>query len=381
MPRTVGIGIQSFDKIREENYFYIDKTLFIKEWWESGDDVTLINRPRRFGKTLNMSMVEQFFSVNYAGREDLFEGLAIWEEEKYRQMQGTYPVISLSFAMVKEPDFESTRIRINQLIANLYDKNRFLLDGDLLSEHEKEFYRSVNCHMEPVVATIAIHRMSDFLSRYYGKKVIILLDEYDTPMQEAYVHGFWEELVEFLEANQEPLYDLALTNHEVKRMFLIMVRRWFSRAAEDYNDFVTALLAGNLMEMNAYMNRVTNEVFSYFDTGRSSSDVQSERFYHGFVLGLLVELSGRYIITSNRESGLGRYDVMLEPVNKADVALILEFKVHHPEYESDLKETVARALQQIEERQYEASLLARGIPENNIRKYGFAFEGKKVLIG
>ena len=523
----------------------------------------MITRPRRFGKTLNMSMVEQFFSVNYAGREDLFEGLAIWEEEKYRQMQGTYPVISLSFAMVKEPDFESTRIRINQLIANLYDKNRFLLDGGLLSEHEKEFYRSVNCHMKPVIATIAIHRMSDFMSRYYGKKVIILLDEYDTPMQEAYVHGFWEELVEFtrsmfnaafktnpymaraimtgitrvskesifsdlnhlevvtttskkyetafgfteqevfealdefdlagqkeevkywydgfvfgdctdiynpwsilnyldkkklsaywsntssnslvgkllqegnrkvkqnferllrgeviqcpveeqivynqleqdesavwsllvasgylkilgyeqmefLEANQEPLYDLALTNHEVKRMFLIMVRRWFSRAAEDYNDFVTALLAGNLMEMNAYMNRVTNEVFSYFDTGRSSSDVQSERFYHGFVLGLLVELSGRYIITSNRESGLGRYDVMLEPVNKADVALILEFKVHHPEYESDLKETVARALQQIEERQYEASLLARGIPENNIRKYGFAFEGKKVLIG
>ena len=116
MGRTVGIGIQNFDKIRENQYFYIDKTSFIKEWWESGDDVTLITRPRRFGKTLNMSMTEEFFSVDYAGRGDLFEGLSIWEEEKYRKMQGTYPVISLSFARIKETNYDDARERILQIV-------------------------------------------------------------------------------------------------------------------------------------------------------------------------------------------------------------------------------------------------------------------------
>ena len=115
MGRTVAIGIQSFEKIREENYFYVDKTSFIKEWWESGDDVTLISRPRRFGKTLNMSMMEQFFSLDYAGRADLFEGLSIWTEEKYRELQGTYPVISLSFARVKEQDYHTTEKRICEI--------------------------------------------------------------------------------------------------------------------------------------------------------------------------------------------------------------------------------------------------------------------------
>ena len=120
MARNVAIGIQSFEKIIDGNYFYVDKTPFIKEWWESGDDVTLINRPRRFGKTLNMSMVEQFFSVDYKDRGDLFEGLFIWKDEKYRQIQGTYPVISLSFANVKEKDFAMTRKKICQLFTNLY---------------------------------------------------------------------------------------------------------------------------------------------------------------------------------------------------------------------------------------------------------------------
>ena len=564
MARTVGIGIQSFDKVRENQYFYIDKTSFIKEWWESGDDVTLITRPRRFGKTLNMSMVEEFFSVDYAGRGDLFEGLSIWEEEKYRKMQGTYPVISLSFASVKERDYQATKSRICQLITDLYIKYSFVRKSDWMTEADKDFFDSVSTDMPEVVATIAIYKLSNYLYRYYGKKVIILLDEYDTPMQEAYVDGFWDELVgftrsmfnsafktnpwleraimtgitrvskesifsdlnnlkvvtttsdeyaesfgftekevfdaldayglsekkqevkrwydgfifgshediynpwsilnyldtgklatywantssnslvgkllregnrrikekfeallqgkvvrtsideqivynqldndetaiwslllasgylkvlsydweEFLEYGEEVEYELTLTNYEVERMFYNMVRGWFQDSRADYNDFVKALLLGDKKAMNAYMNRVALNTFSYFDTGKRPSGEEPERFYHGFVLGLIVNLQKRYVITSNRESGFGRYDVMLEPKNpQMDNAIILEFKIHDPDDEETLKDTVQEALEQIERKQYAAQLVSRGIPKEHIRSYGFAFQGKHVLIG
>ena len=157
MAKTVAIGVQSFERLIEENYFYIDKTPFIKEWWESGDDVTLLTRPRRFGKTLNMSMLEQFFSLDYAGRGDLFEGLSIWQEEKYRELQGTYPVISLSFANIKEVDYESARYQICQMIADVYNKNSFLLESDVLNDTDKNYFRSVTADMSSVVATMALH--------------------------------------------------------------------------------------------------------------------------------------------------------------------------------------------------------------------------------
>ena len=489
MGRTVGIGNQDYETIRREGYFYIDKTAFIREWWESGDSVTLITRPRRFGKTLNMSMVEQFFSVNYAGRSDLFEGLSIWQEEKYRRIQGTYPVIALSFAKVKENFYQNARKRICRIIADLYRQFDFLLDSEKLNERDRELYRIVSADMEDYVAAESLNALSSLLMRHYGKKVIILLDEYDTPMQEAYIDGYWEELVAFIRnlfnaafktnpyleraimtgitrvskesifsdlnnlkvvtttsenyadcfgftegevfaaleeyglADQKQLvkdwydgfifgskkdiynpwsiinflddkkvgvywantssnrlvgkliregsasvkktfeillsggtlemeideqiiysqllvkknavwslllasgylkaldttfverlgrtyYKLTLTNREVHIMFESMILDWFS-GSDDYNDFITALLLGDVKAMNTYMNRVTQEMFSYFDTGKSNRS-EPERFYHGFVLGLMVELADRYVVTSNRESGFGRYDVMLE---------------------------------------------------------------------
>ena len=553
--RTVAIGIQDFAKLREMDYFYMDKTDFIREWWESGDDVTLITRPRRFGKTLNISMLEYFFSNKYVGQGALFEGLSIWEDEKYRGIQGTYPVISLSFANVKENTFQKTITRIYQILTDLYNKHIFLLDSGLLTEEEKRYFLSVNSRMDETTATIAIHHLTDFMYRYYGKKVIILLDEYDTPMQEAYVNGFWDELVAFTRSmfnstfktnpymeravmtgitrvskesifsdlnnlkvvtttsdeyatafgfteaevfaamdemgltekdevkhwydgfvfgsisdiynpwsiinyldtgkfntywantsanglvgkliregssgiketferllagetitatldeqivyNQlnrkegaiwslllasgyvkvvtadikEERYELSLTNYEVKKMFDNMVSSWFDVSEGSYNDFIKALLLGDRKAMNAYMNRVALSTFSYFDTGNRPSGAEPERFYHGFVLGLMVDLRDRYVITSNRESGFGRYDVMLEPKNSVDDAIIIEFKVFDREDEKGLSDTVASALAQIEEKNYAAVLVEKGIPEAKIRKYGFAFEGKTVLIG
>ena len=169
MARTVAIGIQDFEKVIKGNCFYVDKTDFIQEWWESKDEVTLITRPRRFGKTLNMSMLEQFFSIKYANRGDLFEGLSIWKQEKYHKIQGTYPVISLSFANIKEKDYEITRQKICQILTNLYAKFSFLKNSDVLTQKDRDFFDRVSIHMSDSDATMALHQLSDYMYRYYGK--------------------------------------------------------------------------------------------------------------------------------------------------------------------------------------------------------------------
>ena len=562
MAKVISIGNQSFESIREKDNFYIDKTNFIREWWDNDDTVRLITRPRRFGKTLNMSMLECFFSNKYKDRGDLFEGLEIWNDEKYRKLQGTYPVIFLSFAEIKQNNYNDAVEKIKRIICEVCQQFDFLKNWDGLTEIEKKNISNISYNMSDVMAQDLIKNMSNYLSRYYGKKVIILLDEYDTPMQEAYVNGYWEELVAFtrslfnstfktnpyleraimtgitrvskesifsdlnnlkvitvtsdeyskcfgftedevfaaldeqglssekekvklwydgftfgdekdvynpwsiinfldekkyktywadsssnglvnelirtgsaeikktmetliaggtveknideqivfeqLKTNKDAvwslllasgylrvetfrtegrlnkkIYSLKLTNYEVEQMFGTMIERWFGGADVPYNEFINAMLNGDIESMNEYMNRVTRGVISYFDTGKTPSDEEPERFYHGLVLGLMVEQVDNYILNSNRESGYGRYDIMLEPIDKTNEkypGIVIEFKVINPRKENTLEETVASALEQIEEKNYDAELIKRGVKEENIHHYGFAFKGKEVLI-
>ena len=556
MAREIAIGQQDYAAIIEKNSFYVDKTFFIKDWWNDPTFCTVILRPRRFGKTLTMSMMEYFFSTKHAGRADLFEGLYIWEHEEFRALQGIYPVINITLADIKEKTHEGAINEIKLIIQSIFNSFTYLADSDKLTSIDKKRFEA---HIEnPAVESLArsLRFLSELLYKHHGKKVLIFLDEYDTPMQEAFSSGYWNEIVEFIknmfnatfktnpylekslitgitrvskesifsdfnhvsivstlskqyetaigfteeevfaamdeygltekekvkfwydgfnfgnhsamynpwsiinylkyqefkpywantssnglvslvlrqaspelkmemerlldgksiktsideqlifdnltgggedvstyslllasgymtgtllvnDEDEGEIYNIRITNHETRRMFKSLIKKWFSGRHNQYNRFVTALLAGGLEEMNYYMANVSSNVFSFFDTGINAA----ENFYHAFTLGLMVELRDRYIITSNRESGFGRYDIMLEPRNKnSDDAIIIEFKVFKEMHEDTLKDTAAAALKQIEEKQYAAVLMEKGISAEKIRKYGFAFKGKDVLI-
>ena len=222
MKAVISIGNQDFGSIRDNKYFYVDKTDFIREWWENGDVVTLITRPRRFGKTLNMSMLEYFFSNQYAGCGRYFENLHIWTNEKYRELQGSYPVIFISFAAVKGKTYEDSRMGIIQILLDLYAKYDFLRTSSALNEKEKAYLDYIKEDVSDSVAGLALYRLALCLAKHYERKVLIFLDEYDTPLQEAYVNGYWNELTAFLRG----LFNSAFkTNPYLERGILTGITR------------------------------------------------------------------------------------------------------------------------------------------------------------
>ena len=283
MARTVAIGLQDFEKVRTRNVFYVDKTDFIKEWWDNGDDVTLITRPRRFGKTLNMSMVEQFFSVDYANRGDLFEGLSIWENEKYRQIQGIYPVISLSFARVKEMNYADTIAKICEIIRNLYIKYSFLKESNVLADADRKYFDKIlNEEISNTNATSSLYQLSGYLYRYYGKKVIILMDEYDTPMQEAWVNGFWDELVAFTRSLFNSTFK---TNPWLERGIMTGITRVSKESI--FSDLNNLEVVTTTSDKYATSFGFTEEdVFAALDEFELSTDKDKvKRWYDGFTFG------------------------------------------------------------------------------------------------
>ena len=563
MKREIATGIQDFDKLRSNGDFYVDKTEFIREWWNGHDDVTLITRPRRFGKTLNMSTLNCFFSNKYENRGKLFEGLKVWEDVEMREQQGKWPVIFLSFAGIKGVTYEDTMVQMKDMLVKLFSKFPELREYEGLDPNERRSLEKITEDMSDVHAALSLNLLSGLLEKVCGKKVLILLDEYDTPLQEAYINGYCDQLVaftrtmfnntfktnpsmerammtgitrvskesifsdlnnlvvitttsnryadcfgfteeevfqaleergftekdkkdvriwydgftfgtisdiynpwsitsflkekelaaywantssnglvgtllrrgspeikkqfetllrdEYIEVSldeqivfnqldrkqnaiwslllaagylkiipfpgmrepsywEDPVYRLAITNLEVWIMFRNLVREWFEQD-ESMASFVQAMLRGNVEEMNHYINKIALQTFSSFDAGNHPGGAEPERFYHGFVLGLMAEKAKDYYLRSNRESGLGRYDVMMEPKDSSGPAVIMEFKVlNETAGETTLEDTAMSALKQIEEKQYDADLLDRGIPRERILKYALAFRGKECLI-
>jgi predicted AAA-ATPase/PD-(D/E)XK nuclease superfamily protein len=547
------IGISNFKQLIEEGYAYVDKSLFIQELWLVAAPVVLIPRLRRFGKTLNLSMVRYFFEKSRQDHKHLFQSLKIWQDEKLRALQGQFPVIFITLKDVKHASWDHTFSSMRGLMAEEFRRHEYLLASTLLSDSEKELYNSILFEKaeQPLVER-SLRLLTEWLFRFHEKRVILLIDEYDAPAHAAYMGEFYDTLISFLRnwlsgalkdnmflekgvltgilriakesifsgvnnidtftilskrfqdkfgllesetrelldefgyANQwdavkqwyngyrigecdgiynpwsvmnfidkkgelapywvntsdnalmqslittgpaeiktdieELLCDgvvtktveegliftslkmnpdaiwsmlllsgylslakaatsdspclLRIPNFEVKKLYYSIILKWFKEtiSTPGYHNLLKSLTSGDVETFSQIFQEFLLSSFSYFDT----SVKEPEKIYHSFVLGMLVGLKESYEIKSNRESGWGRYDVMLIPKHIQDLGIVMEFKKTNPFDKTDLETVAASALQQIEEKQYDLELKQRGV--SRILHIGLAFEGKNVLI-
>ena len=550
----IGIGESDFKALRVKNYYFIDKSLFVKDMIDNSSKVALITRPRRFGKTLNMSMLKYYFDCKTADNEELFKGLKIMEQgEKYTSKLGYYPVIYITLKDIQDRNYENMILNMKTAILEMYQEHRYLLESEKVYPEEKEKIKEILYTRENEVdLKNSVKELSKYLNRHYEKPVILLVDEYDVPLQNAYIKGYYEEAIEFfrtfygvtfkdnqylektvitgvsrvakesifsgannldvytilqdnefdkdfgittkeiekviqdfeiqeekeeikkwydgyiigketgiynpwsilkylknreimpywvntssndiiklilknsttvkekierllkeeaievkidqetvivgIEKNedniwgllvgtgylkvietvdiQKKLYKVKMPNKEIELLFEDIIDDWFRDKVigNDLNSILKDLVNLNLEEFEEKFKILVKQMFSYMDVGVNTA----ENFYHAFVLGMLVGLKDTYYVNSNRESGMGRYDIMLEPQDKNANSFIMEFKVYKEEKENTIEDTIANAKKQIEERKYEENLKEKGF--TNITKMVFAFKGKEVKI-
>ena len=549
----IGLGQSDFRALRIRKNYYIDKTMYIKDIIDNDSSVILVTRPRRFGKTLNMSMLRYYFDCSQKDNKELFEGLKIMEQgEEYTSKLGYYPCIYLTLKDVNEDTYEKMILNMKTAMLNTYKEHMYLLDSDKIYPFEKEKINNILYFREDeVTLKNSVKDLSEYLSRYYDKPVMLFLDEYDVPLQTAYVEGYYEEAVKFfktfygttfkdnqylqktvltgvsrvakesifsgannfdvytvlddefsddfgitekemdkiiedfevqdgkeeikkwydgyiightegiynpwsilnylknkelkpywvntssndliklilknsatvkekieqllrdeeievpinletvivgIEQNEENIWGLLLgtgylkvtgvvdlamgvykvkiPNYEIKFLFQNIIRDWFNDKVigNNLNTILKDLVTLKLDEFEQKFKVLVRQMFSFMDVGENTA----ENFYHAFVLGMLVGLKDSYYVNSNRESGYGRYDIMLEPKDKNGNSFIMEFKVYREEKEKDINDTIENAKKQIEERKYEENLQEKGF--TNITKMVFAFKGKEVKM-
>ena len=549
----IGLGESDFRVLRTMKDYYIDKTMYIKDIIDNRSKVILVTRPRRFGKTLNMSMLRYYFDCSQKDNKELFEGLKIMEQgEEYTSKLGYYPCIYLTLKDVNEDTYEKMILNMKTAMLNTYKEHMYLLDSDKIYPFEKEKINNILYFREDeVTLKNSVKDLSEYLSRYYDKPVMLFWDEYDVPLQTAYVEGYYEEAVKFfktfygttfkdnqylqktvltgvsrvakesifsgannfdvytvlddefsddfgitekemdkiiedfevqdekeeikkwydgyiightegiynpwsilnylknkelkpywvntssndliklilknsatvkekieqllrdeeievpinletvivgIEQNEENIWGLLLgtgylkvtgvvdlamrvykvkiPNYEIKFLFQNIIRDWFNDKVigNNLNTILKDLVTLKLDEFEQKFKVLVRQMFSFMDVGENTA----ENFYHAFVLGMLVGLKDSYYVNSNRESGYGRYDIMLEPKDKNGNSFIMEFKVYREEKEKDINDTIESAKKQIEERKYEENLQEKGF--TNITKMVFAFKGKEVKM-
>ena len=549
----IGIGESDFKGLRVRNNYYIDKTMYIKNIIDNESRVVLVTRPRRFGKTLNMSMLKYYFDCTKTDNQELFNDLKIMEQgEEYTSKLGYYPVIYITLKDVQDRNYESMLLDMKTAMLNMYKEHMYLLKSDEIFDFEKDRIMDIlYCREDENVLKNSVRDLSEYLSRYYNKPVILLVDEYDVPLQNAYVEGYYEEAVKFfktfygvtfkdnpylektvltgvsrvakesifsgannfdvytvldnefaddfgiteeemdkviedfeiqdekeeikswydgykigevegiynpwsilnylnkkelmpywintssndliklilknsttvkekierllkgeaievkinletvivgIEENEdniwglllgtgylkvvetvditEGIYKVKLPNYEIKFLFQQIIDDWFRNKVigNDLKSILKDLVTLNIEEYEEKFKILVREMFSYMDVGENTA----ENFYHAFVLGMLVGLKDSYYVNSNRESGMGRYDIMLEPKDKNGNSFIMEFKVYKEEKEKTIEETIENAKKQIEEKGYEQNLRERGF--SNITKMVYAFKGKEVKM-